>query len=62
MINLGKRILNCIDYKRKKKLFYLQILSILSAILNVFSALLIAPFIAILSGDERILKSEECND
>jgi len=61
MINLGKRILNCIDYKRKKKLFYLQILSILSATLNVFSALLIAPFIAILSGDERILKSDLFN-
>ncbi len=61
MISLGKRILNCIDHKRKKKLFNLQILSVVSAILNVFSALLIAPFIAILSGDERILNSKIFN-
>ena len=61
MINLGTRILNCIDKKRKQKLFYLQILSIFSAILNIFSALLIAPFIAILSNNQSFLNNKIFN-
>ena len=47
--------------KEKENFFYLQIFSVISAILNIFSALLIAPFIAILSGDERIINSKIFN-
>ena len=50
MFNLLKRVLNCINNENKTKLFYIQIFTLFVALLNVLSSIMIAPFIAILSG------------
>ena len=50
MINLILRIYACLDKKSIYKIFNIQILTILIGILNVISAILIAPFIFIISG------------
>lgn len=50
MLNLLKRILNCINNENKIKLFYIQIFTLFVALLNVLSSIIIAPFIAIISG------------
>ncbi len=50
MFNLLKRVLNCINNENKTKLFYIQIFTLFVALLNVLSSIIIAPFIAILSG------------
>ena len=50
MINLILRIYACLDKKSIVKIFNIQILTILIGILNVISAILIAPFIFIISG------------
>ena len=58
MINIIKRIFFCIERPMRKKLINIQILSILSSIITVTSALSIAPFLAILINKEAVLESK----
>ncbi len=58
MIEIINRVLRCINAKQKKKLFLLQALSLLSALFNVLSVLMFAPFIALLTNQKIILESK----
>ena len=51
MINLIFRVLRCLNKSSIYKIFYLQLVTILIALLSVLSAILIAPFIILLSGE-----------
>jgi ATP-binding cassette, subfamily B, bacterial PglK len=57
MINIIRRIFFCIEKPMRKKLINIQVLSILSSIITVTSALAIAPFLAILINKEAVLES-----
>ena len=57
MINIIRRIFFCIEKPMRKKLINIQILSILSSIITVTSALAIAPFLAILINKQAVLES-----
>ena len=58
MINIISRIFFCIEKSMKRKLISIQILSIFSSIFTAASALLIAPFIAILINKDAVLESK----
>ena len=51
MINLILRVLRCLNKSSIYKIFYLQLVTILIALLSVLSAILIAPFIILVSGE-----------
>lgn len=57
MINIIGRIFFSIDKSMKRKLIKIQILSIASSIFAAISAILIAPFIAILINKDAVLES-----
>ena len=57
MIDLILRIFRCLDKKRLQKLLHIQIITISIGILNVISALLIAPFIFIISGEKLTIQN-----
>ena len=57
MIRLILRIFRCLDKKRLQKLLHIQIITILIGILNVISAILIAPFIFIISGEKLTIQN-----
>jgi len=50
MINLIIRILKCLDKNSISRLVYLQIFSVLVSLFNILSAIIIAPFVLLLSG------------
>lgn len=54
MIKLVKELLSVLNSKQRKKLYPLQVMVVLSAILEVLSVLSIGPFMAIVSNDESI--------
>ncbi|EEY97962.1 ABC-type antimicrobial peptide transport system ATPase component [Vibrio sp. RC586] len=54
MIKLVKELLSVLNSKQRKDLFPLQVMVVLSAILEVLSVLSIGPFMAIVSNDEYI--------
>ena len=51
MINLILRIIRCLNKKSVNKIIYLQIVTITIGFLNVLSAILIAPFIMLIAGE-----------
>ena len=57
MVDIIKRIFFSIDKSMKRKLIKIQILSIASSIFAAISAILIAPFIAILINKDAVLES-----
>ena len=58
MYNLLKRVFICLDSAHKKKLIFIQILSIISALLTVLSAVSVAPFVALLFDPNIVLENE----
>jgi ATP-binding cassette, subfamily B, bacterial PglK len=50
MINLLIRLIKCLDKKSLRKILYLQLFTFLATLSNIISAILIAPFILIISG------------
>tara|TARA_A100000164_G_C21894455_1_gene767112 strand:- start:31 stop:1800 length:1770 start_codon:yes stop_codon:yes gene_type:complete len=52
MINLALRVLKCLNKSSIYKIFYLQLVTILIGLLSAFSAILIAPFIILISGED----------
>ena len=58
MFKIVWRVFNCIDYKFKLKLFYLQILNLLSSLATVLSSLAIAPFVAILFDPNFLIENK----
>ena len=57
MINLIFRILKCLNKGSIYKIFYLQLVTILIGLLNAFSAILIAPFIILISGENLTINN-----
>ena len=51
MTSLLIRIIKCLNKKSINKIIYLQIVTILIGLLNVLSAILIAPFIMLIAGE-----------
>ena len=51
MINLILRIIRCLNKKSVNKIIYLQIVTIAIGFFNVLSAILIAPFIMLIAGE-----------
>ena len=51
MINLILRVLKCLNKDSIYKIFYLQLVTVLIGLLSAFSAILIAPFIMLVSGE-----------
>ena len=51
MTSLLLRIIKCLNKKSINKIIYLQIVTILIGLLNVLSAILIAPFIMLIAGE-----------
>ena len=57
MINLILRILRCLNKSSIYKIFYLQLVTIVIGLLSVFSAILIAPFIILVSGEKLTMNN-----
>ncbi len=57
MINLILRVLKCLNEGSVHKIFYLQLVTILIGLLNAFSAILIAPFIILISGENLTINN-----
>lgn len=57
MIHLIPRISRCLNKRSIYKIIYLQLVTIIIGLLNVFSAILIAPFIIILSGEKLTMNN-----
>ena len=57
MINLVLRILRCLNKSSIYKIFYLQLVTILIGLLSAFSAILIAPFIILVSGENLTINN-----
>ncbi len=57
MINLALRVLRCLNKSSIYKIFYLQLVTILIGLLSAFSAILIAPFIILISGEDLTINN-----
>jgi ABC-type multidrug transport system fused ATPase/permease subunit len=62
MFELIIRILKCTSKKNKTRLIFLQLCNLLVSLLNIISALLIAPFILILNGDNIVFENKFFNE